>query len=195
MASIGLVAGSMKPVTAGHWSLITRAASENDEVLLFVSLADRKRKGELPVLGSTMEKIWRDHLIPALPSNVTVKLGGVPIRDIWETLGDANEGGASETYRIYSDPEDLAKRFDDDKLKKYVPQLYRRGLIDRRPISREGGINISGTQMRKYIQQGDEDSFKQFLPPVSDRSKDAIWQLLSGQVTESLLRHWIRGLI
>ena len=45
---IGLVPMAAKPYHAGHHALVTAAAKENDKVLLYISLSDRKRKGELP---------------------------------------------------------------------------------------------------------------------------------------------------
>ncbi len=53
---IGLVPVSAKPYHIGHHALVTRAAEENDQVLLFVSTSDRKRKGEVPILGADMER-------------------------------------------------------------------------------------------------------------------------------------------
>ena len=55
MKTIGLVPMSAKPYHTGHDGLVRIAASENDEVLLFVSISDRKRPGEMPLLGSDMK--------------------------------------------------------------------------------------------------------------------------------------------
>ena len=42
-----------KPYHAGHDGLVRIAASENDEVLLFVSTSDRTRKGEMCIRDRT----------------------------------------------------------------------------------------------------------------------------------------------
>lgn len=187
----GLIGLSGKPLHLGHWSLIERAAKENDRVLLFVSTTDRMRKGQITILGSDMHEIWKKYLIPILPSNIEITLGGVPIRLIWEALGEANEGGSKDTFRIYSDPEDLAKRFGDDKLDKYVPELNATGQIEGVPISREGGVDISGTQMREFLANNEKEQFLRYLPPVDPKAGEAIWNLLRSRLSESLLRDYI----
>ena len=70
---IGLVPMAAKPYHAGHHWLVEQAAGENDKVILFVSVSDRKRKGELPILGADMVKVWQEELEPIMPSNVEVK--------------------------------------------------------------------------------------------------------------------------
>jgi hypothetical protein len=98
---IGLIAMSGKPVTAGHWSLIETAAKENDLVKVYVSLSDRKRPGELTVLGSDMEAIWKRYLQPILPKNVMVTYGGSPVRKIYEFLQESDEKGSDNIFQIY----------------------------------------------------------------------------------------------
>ena len=69
---IGLVPMSAKPFHRGHAGLIEIAASENDQVLVFVGFGSRgikkrkkqKRKfeqpleDEFPIYGDTMRKVW-----------------------------------------------------------------------------------------------------------------------------------------
>ena len=58
--NIGLLPISAKPYHAGHHALVEMAAGANDEVLLYVSISDRKRKGELPISGADMKKVWEE---------------------------------------------------------------------------------------------------------------------------------------
>ena len=74
--NIGIVPVSAKPYHVGHHALVTRASDENDKVFLFVSTSDRKRKGEVPILGADMEKVWQEEIEKILPGNVTVTYGG-----------------------------------------------------------------------------------------------------------------------
>ena len=99
---IALVPVSAKPYHAGHHALVTMAAAENDIVKLFVSTSDRKRKGQFPILGSDMEKIWKQELEPIMPGNVQIEYGGSPVRKVYEALGNADKDPSNEdTLVVY----------------------------------------------------------------------------------------------
>ena len=155
-----------KPYHAGHDGLVRIAASENDEVLLFVSTSDRTRKGEMPIYGADMKRIWDDYLEPSLPSNVEVVYGGVPVQHVYEELEKAEAARDKvTTFRIYSDVEDILK-YTDASLMKSAPTLFERGQIERRGVDRNETVNVSGTKMREFMANGDVKNFKKFLPPA-----------------------------
>ena len=192
--NIGLIGGSYKPCHAGHFELIMRASKENDEVHLYVSTSDRKRKGEFPIMGSDMETIWKDHLEPILPSNVIVEYGGSPVAKIYKELEIANLNESSNMYKIYSDPEDMENNYPENSLTKYAKNLYLNGQIVLVPTERTSTVNISGTQMRQFLQACDKDSFLSMLP--QGVNKEEIWKILSKKVTnEIILRKYIKFII
>lgn len=173
---IGLIGMSGKPYHLGHDGLVRLAAGECDEVHLYVSLSDRARPGEVPILGSDMKRIWK-LIEPTLPANVRVTYGGSPIKHVWEELGLANESGSlADTYVIYADPEDLAASFPKTSLLKYADSLTKAKKIKLRAVERSSTVNVSGTMMRQYLADGDEASFVANLPRGVD--KEAIWQIL-----------------
>ena len=178
---IGIIALGAKPFHIGHSYLINVASRENDIVKLYVSLSDRKRSGEFSVLGSTMERIWRQHIEPMLPKNVSVEYTPPqsPIRKVYEFLGSENEAGSDDTYTIYSDPDDLNANFPTRNLEKYMGNLYVRRQIRLEPISRGENIDISGTQMRQFLSAGDRQSFLSNIPDGIDGN--AIWDMLLSQ--------------
>lgn len=186
--SVGIIAMSAKPIHAGHYSLIEQSAAENDETLLYVSLKDRRRKGEIPIMGDDMRRIWKTIIERHIPASVTVQYVDSPISAIYEQLGHENERlltGDEDvaTYTIYSDPHDLATRFNEKYMTKYVGELYHSGRVKLVPISREDNIDISGTKMRRFIATGDEDAFKMYLPdPLSDTDRDEIWNMLRARI-------------
>ena len=189
---IGLIAMSGKPVTAGHWSLIDTASKENDLVKVYVSLSDRKRPGEFTILGSDMEAIWKKYLQPALPAGAMVIYGGSPVRKIYEFLQQNNEEGSENTFQIYGDPTDISQNFPTKNMLRYVEDLWKNDQIILRKISREGGIDISGTKMREFLSSGLKETFKEYLPsPLSNDQREAIWDLLSKTKNEQLLRDYI----
>jgi cytidyltransferase-like protein len=166
---VGLIAGSYKPFHAGHYELIRRAASENDVVKVFVGLADRGS-----VSGQAMEKIWKEAIEPILPGNVEVTYGGNPIGNIYKILGDANEEGSQDEFSIYSDPNDIEQNFNT--LKKYAGNLIANGQIKLEAVSRASTVDVSGTQMRKWFDEGDVDMFVANLPKGIDG--EFVWSTL-----------------
>ena len=174
---VGIVAGSMKPVTKGHWSLIQRASRENDGVRLFVSTSDRQTKGEsLSIRGSDMKEVWERFLIPFLPANVKLEMVGNPVRSVYELLGEANETSSVHNFSVYSDPEDILERFSLNQQKKYFGELTKHDQVKFIGVERVGDMDVSGTQARKLLQHGMKDAFLQLMPEGVDRN--AIWELL-----------------
>lgn len=216
MAKIGLIAMSAKPYHAGHDGLVRLAAGECDEVHLYVSLSDRARPGEVPIIGSDMDKIWKTYIEPSLPGNVKVTYGGSPVGNIWKELGEASKAGSQNAFAIYADPEDLATNFPDALRLKYAQALEEAGQIELRPVQRTETVNVSGTKMRQFLEKGDSKSFIKNLPKGVDGQ--AVWDILSATAKnppqvkatakaktavkkkpvvkgEALLRNYVRGVL
>jgi hypothetical protein len=176
MANIGLIAMSAKPYHAGHDGLVRWAANENDIVYLFVSLSDRKRPGEVPILGKDMDLIWKSQIEPSLPGNVNVDYGGSPVAKVYKILGDANLEGSTDTFTVYSDPVDLAQNYPEASMNKYAGDIWQQGQIVLMPIDRSMTVNVSGTKMRQYLSSGDKDAFISNLPSQIDGEE--VWNIL-----------------
>lgn len=194
MVKIGLLGMSAKPYHVGHDTLVRMAASENDLVLLFISTSDRARSGELRVSGDTMQTIWWDYIEPTLPQNVTPDYGGVPVAKVYAELEKAEAEGSTDTYVIYSDEEDILK-YTDEALNKSAPNLFAKGQIKRRGVSRTETVDVSGTEMRDLLDDGDLVGFVSLLPPnIKKHGKEIFDLLLDDIVGESLLRKYIKML-
>jgi hypothetical protein len=155
-----------------------------------VSLSDRKRPGELTILGSDMEAIWKRYLQPILPKNVMVTYGGSPVRKIYEFLQESDEKGSDNIFQIYGDPTDISQNFPTKNMLRYVENLWKNDQIILRKVSREGGIDISGTKMREFLSNGLK------LPsPLKDDQREEIWNLLSRAKNEQLIRNYILEII
>lgn len=179
---IGLIPMAAKPYHAGHHSLVQTAAAENDQVLLYISLSDRKRKGELTIQGADMERIWKEEIEKILPGNVTPVYGGVPVRKVYEILGDAEEKLQMDVeppvYTVYSDPTDTARNYSAAYRMKYFPTVASEGYVkfagEETPEAftrGEGTPDVSGTAMRASLQCGDEAAFAEGLPDGVDKEK------------------------
>lgn len=173
---IGLIAGSYKPYHAGHDGLVRLAAKECDAVHLYVSVSDRARPGEVPILGSDMARIWKEFIEPTLPENVKVTYGGSPIGNIWKELGAASEVGSEDMFFIYADPTDLVQNFTKDLFLKYSGNLMSAGQIKLRAVERSSTVDVSGTEMRSFLEKGDKQRFIGKLPRTINGN--AVWDIL-----------------
>lgn len=192
---IALVPMAAKPYHAGHDGLVRIASNENDEVHLFVSTSDRKRPGELPILGSTMQQIWVNFIEPTLPQNVIVYYGGTPVSKVYKELENAESSVSKDEYTVYSDVEDILK-YSDEKLEKSAPIMFSNGQITTRGISRSETVQVSGTQMRKFLKDGDEESFILLLPSEVQRYGKSIYNMLKNDfISESLIRKYVKTLL
>ena len=127
---VGLVPISAKPYHKGHHYLIEQAARENDEVIVFASTSDRKRSGEFPITGNSMIRSWNDLIIPNLPENVSVRLGGSPVRHVYDIIGEScDTNDQSRIYTIYSDVVDTKANYPEKSRLKYMNPLYEVGNV------------------------------------------------------------------
>lgn len=173
--SIGLVPMSAKPFHEGHMSLVRKAAEECQEVIVYVSTSDRKRKGELSILGEDMKNIWVNILEKHLPDNTSCQYGGSPVRNVYVKLEEGlQENNLDKTYAIYTGTED-ANRYNS----KYYADMIDRVYIE--SLSRgEDTMPISGTLMRQYLSNKDKESFMLGLPKeLSLEEKSEIYNILS----------------
>lgn len=146
-----------KPYHSGHDGLVRIAAKENDQVMLFVSTGNRDT-----ISGEGMLTAWKELIEPKLPGNVTVTYGGSPVGHVFKVVGDANQEGSTDTFTIYSDPVDLETNFKT--LPKYADKLLANGQVKMRPVERTSTVDISGTQMRQWFEQGDQEQFLKHVP-------------------------------
>ena len=181
---VGLIPVSGKPYHAGHHYLVEKAAAENEEVILFVSTSDRIRKGEFPIYGADMQRVWQEELEGIMPGNVRVEYGGSPVRKVYDTIGAACEiDGTEETYVVYSDPSDTAQNYPDKNRDKYMQPLCDQGQVifaaeeNPQAFTRGAGSpNVSGTKLRAALEEDKFDQFASSMPTGVDAQN--IWNIL-----------------
>ncbi len=171
---------SAKPYHAGHDALIRLACDECEQVIIFVSMSDRVRKGEFPVRAETMKKLW-DDIIETLPKRAMVALVPNPVSAVYEFVGlrngDTMPVMKDEKLVIYSDPVDMERNFPERSLTKYGGALVNAKRLARRFVPRDTTVDVSGTQMRAWLQHGDKKKFIAHLPETLDG--EAFWKALS----------------
>ena len=186
--------------------MVEMASAQNEKVILFVSDSDRKRKGEFPILGGDMVRVWREEIEPILPGNVQVEYGGSPVRKVYETLERADKSGSQDTYVIYSDPVDTARNYSETYRMKNFPGIYQAGQVifaaEENPdmyTRGEGTPDISGTKMRSSLQACDFETFSKGLP--EEMNAENVYKILCKKdpyegrpdpTNEALIRKYIR---
>lgn len=192
---IGLVPISAKPYHAGHHWLVNQAAEQNDMVLLFVSTSDRTRKGEFPIYGDDMRKVWLTHLEPIMPANVEIVYGGSPVQKVYKTLEEIQPGSES-IYTVYSDVQDTVLNYPLVNREKYFPVPWGEGQVhfaaEENPAlftRGSGAPNISGSKARDMLKRGDIEAFKALMP--SGVNATDVFNALGGSVSEAYLREYI----
>lgn len=194
---IGIVPGSFKPYHIGHDGLVAIASKENDKVKMFVSLSDRIKPGQFPLLGERMRMVWDRYLRPAIEAtypNVDVIYAiNPPLAYVYDELTKAD--GGEDEYTIYSDSKDI-KRYTDKSLSNAAPQLFSRGMITRRGVNRSETVDVSGTYMRHLLMTGETEKFKRLLPnSVKDDAQEILDILRGTSMNESLLRMYVRSIL
>lgn len=200
MATVGLIDGSFKPYHAGHHALVTMAAGENDRVVVFVSLADRKRPGELAIYGSDMADIWQRYIVPTLPPNVEVRYVKVPVRAVYDYLIEEEAAGSPDAFNVYADPIDTASKYPIKNRLKYFPTLYNSGRlsfvaeVNPAKFTRgEGTPDVSGTKMRAALGRGDFAAFAAGLPRELASQAGDIFAKLGGAIRTNEVLSRARG--
>tara|TARA_Y100000310_G_scaffold328677_1_gene397191 strand:+ start:1411 stop:2016 length:606 start_codon:yes stop_codon:yes gene_type:complete len=198
--NIGLIPMAAKPYHAGHHWLVERAASENDRVVVFVSTSDRIRKGEKPILGRDMVRVWQEELEPIMPGNAEIRYGGSPVQNVYKEIQEAGEAGSEDIFFVYSDAVDTALNYPQKNRIRYMEPLYSLGQVrfpgeeDPAGFTRgEGSPDVSGTKMRSSLEACKFEDFRRGLP--AGVNAENVYDILCGGVNEQYLRAWVRAVI
>ncbi len=191
--TLGVVPMAGKPVHIGHWKLIELASKENEKVLVYISEKDRIKGGEFPIQGKQMIEVWNEILKKHLPSNVSIKFVDSPVYHIRHLMSDMNNDPEnSPTITVYSDVEDIKNYNPSEFNTKYV-SLGDINKIKFKGVERSQTVDISGTKMREFLQNNDKNEFLKYLPSVTLKEKEQIWNLFTkNQVSENYIEETIR---
>ena len=169
------------------------------------------KDGETPIFGADVQYIWNNLLRPNLKLPQKVKIMSpdegahpAPVRNVHEvckalkTAYDAGDSTFTVPYsgttvpideaviNIYSDDQDIKTNYSDALMTKEYGDLWNSSsapAIRGVGVPRTSTIEVSGTQMRQFLCDGDIDSFSALLPPLPEDVKDEIGQILSTGIT------------
>ena len=184
LKQIGIFTGKFKPPHIGHYSSILQIAKDNDETYIFVS-----PKSEGSITGEMATAILK--LYFSKKPNIHIHLAEVtPVSSAYEfveKLGK-NKSGAHFRVNLYALPEDM-NRFG--QMEKWLGEnteierieTDRPEFIDSSTETTKDPDGVSGTLMRKFVNDNDKTSFFKGLPNSVD--KDEIWKIIKKEVTEN----------
>lgn len=194
-SKVAVIPIAAKPFHKGHDELIKQAIADgNESVIVFVSTGGREG-----INSSDMLPLWKNNYLPGISDTygdkIIVRFSESPMRDaslIASDLAKRNQAIVS----LYGDPVDAEERVKSiiDKM----PNLE--GRIVARNISRSRTNDISGTQMRQYLSDGNDKLFKENLPDwLSPESRAQIWSKLSSKFDdrlrkENLIRNYVKSI-
>ena len=178
MDLVGLIPIGGKPVTAGHWKLITLASSLCPGVLVLTSDQGGRggKKREARVAGASMRVVWQKWLEPELPDHVVLSIVRNPLHTMHDCIAFFEQNGISAM--VFGGTEDLERRFERSSLPDATNRMLDCKRLSLLSMSREDHEK-SGTRMRELLASGDAAGFKDGLPSVSESAKDQIWEFLS----------------
>lgn len=162
-----IIVGAFKPYTAGHHFLVTTAAKDNELVIMYISQKDRKRKGEHPVTWEKMKYVWENFITPVLPKNVMIVPTDSPIPNLYNLLRSIDQQNTSTQtmFNLYMDDKDKVRYcYQDHEILEKFPRIAH--TIKTNTFNRKTTLNVSGTQMRKTLQNNDLQGFTACLPDV-----------------------------
>lgn len=183
-STLGIFVMSGKPVHEGHWKMIQKAAIENDSVMVFVSVKDRKTD-DTKIMGEDVLGIWKDNLMKHLPKNVTIRFSDNPYLDAVHEVRAFHENPSYSKlkFSFYTASDDVVERWGHETFIKEFSVLYNTGRVRLASVPRKSLANVSGTKMREWLKQDAKQEFMAYLPScLDDNEKNKIWVLLSGRL-------------
>jgi hypothetical protein len=177
---------------------------------------ERTIPGEVPVFGSDMKYIWENLLIPnlCLPSNVIIRspsheVPNSPVSAVYDVVSEIHKSHEEKKQtllvphsgvivclenvlvKIYSDDIDIDKNYPSELMNEKYPATFGT-LVQKSGIKRESTVNISGTDMRKFLHNGNKESFLSMLPDLPEAVLEEIFYVLSNSAINSCPRNeWV----
>ncbi len=173
--SVGIMAGSFKPPTKGHFLVVQEALKklpEIDEFIIFIGSETRDN-----ITQEQSHQIWeiyKKYLSPKL----TIELSKItPVRDVYDYA--KGNRGINITWVI-----GIREGQEEDKLdyKKRTGSVEKYSNLKTLVINTDD--DTSGTKTREAIKLG-RDEFEKNIPTIiSKEDRNIIWEIVSGKIEE-----------
>jgi cytidyltransferase-like protein len=179
MIRYGYINGCFQPLTKGHCNLIVQAAREVDYLCVWFSATQRDKETNLETIN---EFLWQE-LMSFLQNQGLVNIRFIkteksPRKDVLVHL-HWFDSDCENKHLLFSDQNDM---ISTQQLVKFCPNLIEKGLIEQTTVHREQTEYISGTQMRGWLKQEEQQKFSNGLPCfISESDKLKLWQMIQSK--------------
>ena len=173
---IGIFPGAFKPPHLGHFKTVQRAATENDEVYVFIS---KKEREGITLMQSL--QLW-DLYKELLPPNIIIKTSDItPVKDTYDLVEQLNASpdAPNTEVTIYAGTqEDFNSRYGtfitSDKYTENLGAFHSGEIISIQPshptLKKLDPNKLSASALRQVLKSGDYEAFLSALPDV-DKQK------------------------
>jgi hypothetical protein len=179
MEKIALLPGGFKPPHAGHYNMAKWLAKNTDANTVVVKVGAKEREGITRDLSLELWDLYRSTDSDPAAQKLTIlpSTSPSPVKDVYDFI----EVEAPENSTVYLG---LGEKDLEDKRYANIGKFAEpRGINFETTLVPPQAGGVSGTQMRNFIKDGDEASFKQFLPDhLTDEQKDQAWNLVSSAI-------------
>ena len=190
VSSFALVPGGFKPPHRGHLEMVENYRQADHVFILMGGPAKsrpRSIKGK-PISFELASQVWDLYLKDAGITNYSIvhageEHGSTPVRLAYEMLGSALP--EQTVYMVCGDKGDDPARYGRAAAPEDVNLVMTPcGVVKHS----ETGEGLSATFLRKYVESGNIEEFREYMPATSKHRAEEIFQMLGGerQVRESM---------
>jgi len=187
---VALLPGGFKPPHAGHYLLAKYLSKQSDidEVIIIVGKKDRCVEGtEFCLTAEHSKSLWELYFESAGDSNLSVRIqeGKSPVADVYDFIADPRMFHDGDTVILGKGEKDAGDtRFD--RAQSYA-ERHNPGVNVEQVITPTFAGGVSGTQMRSFVANNDETSFKANLPThLTAEEQRQAWNIVSPSPLEEI---------
>ncbi len=154
---IGILCGSFKPATLGHYKLAEKASKENDSVRVVISSQSRECPGGKKITAEMSKQIWELYA-KSLPNLIIEVTKESPVKRTYDLIAANNKGKnpGSKIINLYCSKKDV-DRFD--RVDKFSNKLFECNVRSTPRFNK-----ISGTIIRESIGKQKYGMLKEYFP-------------------------------
>ena len=171
MEKIALLPGGFKPPHAGHYNMAKWLVANTDADTVLIRVGSKEREG---ITREMSLALWDLYIQD--DDNIIVKASTAnsPVKDVYDYI----EQEAPENSTVYLG---MGEKDINDQRFNNIGKFANPKNIDFEIVlvpPQAGGV--SGTEMRGFINDGDENNFKKYLPEhLTSEQKEEAWKIVT----------------
>ena len=174
MEKIALLPGGFKPPHAGHYNMAKWLVANTDSDTIVIRVGSKERSGITREMSLKLWDLYREADPDSPPIAILASENNSPVADVYDFI----EQEAPEGSKIYLGAGEKDK---EDTRYNNIGKFANPKNIDFEIVlvpPQAGGV--SGTEMRGFINDGDENNFKKYLPEhLTPEQKEKAWKIVT----------------